>query len=155
MAIDSRLSSVPGSERPQVIGLLLRLVAQHWGEDVDDDLRAAGFDDIRAPHANVFPFVPTEGASVSAIALRATVRKQTMAQAVDQLERAGYVERRPDPHDRRARLVVLTERGESVRDTAVAATRRVERRWAELVGTDDLEALRELLVRLLDRLAPS
>lgn len=153
--MDSHLSSsgspsdAEGASPPPVIGLLLRLAAQQWGEDVDDDLRAAGFDDIRAPHANVFPFVPPEGASVSVIAHRANVRKQTMAQAVDQLERAGYVTRRRDPHDRRAWSVALTERGESVTSTAVAAGSRVEARWAELIGAEDLEVLRALLQRLL------
>jgi DNA-binding MarR family transcriptional regulator len=149
--VDSHLSI--SDDTAPVLGLLLRLAAQQWGEDVDDDLRAAGFDDIRAPHANVFPFVPPEGATVSEIAQRATVRKQTMAQAVEQLERAGYVARRPDPHDRRARRVVLTEQGESVRATAVAAAGRVEGRWADLMGEDDLETLRGLLRRLLGRLA--
>jgi DNA-binding MarR family transcriptional regulator len=148
--IDSHLSS-PG-DPPPVIGLLLRLLAQRWGEDVDDDLQAAGFHDIRSAHANVFPFVPPDGVTVSELAQRASVRKQTMAQAVDQLEAAGYVTRRPDPHDRRARRVVLTERGAAVRATAVTAVARVERRWAELDGADELEALRAHLLRLLQRL---
>jgi DNA-binding MarR family transcriptional regulator len=39
--------------------------------------------------------VPPEGISVSGLAELARVRKQTMAQAVEQLERMRYVERRP------------------------------------------------------------
>ncbi len=34
-----------------------------------------------------------------------------MGYLVDALERRGYVERRPDPADRLAALVVITERG--------------------------------------------
>lgn len=60
---------------------------------------------------NVFPFVPPEGITVSELAELARVRKQTMAEAVEQLERMGYVERQPKPRDRRSRLVFLTERG--------------------------------------------
>jgi DNA-binding MarR family transcriptional regulator len=37
-----------------------------------------------------------------------------MAQSVDQLEQAGYLERRPNPRDGRSRLIVLTERGKAV-----------------------------------------
>ncbi len=97
-------------ERP-VIGLLLRLVYQHYAQDIEAALHGAGFDDIRPGAANVFPFVPPEGTTVSRLAELARVRKQSMAQAVDQLERTGYVERRPNPHDQRSQLVFLTERG--------------------------------------------
>ncbi|WP_308257481.1 MarR family winged helix-turn-helix transcriptional regulator [Pseudonocardia lacus] len=137
---------------PDALGLLLRLLHQHWGEDVGEALREAGLDGIRAPHANVFPFVPPGGIAVSELARAANMRKQSMAEAVDQLERAGYVERRPDPHDRRARLVSLTERGEAVRSVAVAAGHRVEQRWTELTGPAEIAALRTTLQRLLSRL---
>lgn len=132
-----------------LIGLLLRVLHQHHAHDVDAALRAAGFDDIRPPHANVFPFIPADGIPVSELARRASVRKQTMAQAVEQLERMGYVERRPDPEDRRARRVFLTPRGEAVRPVGVAAGRRVEERWADLTSPEQIEALRDALQRLL------
>lgn len=135
------------------MGLLLRLAGQHYSLEVDAALRAAGFEGIRPPHANVFPFVPPEGIRVSDLARRGRVRKQTTAQAVEQLERMGYVERRPDPRDGRARLVFLTPRGEAVRPVAVAAGSRVEQRWAELLGREELEALRASLLRLLGALA--
>lgn len=139
-------------QRP-LLGLLLRLAAQHWNSRVGEALAAAGFDDIRPAHANVFPFVPEEGASVSDLAAWALVRKQTMAQAVDQLEQLGYVERRPDPRDRRARLVRLTARGNAVRPVAVRAGRLAERRWAELTSPEHVEQLRGQLQRLLTALS--
>ena len=76
-----------------LIGLLLRLVYQHYAQDIEAALREAGFGDIRPAAANVFPFVPPEGITVSRLAELARVRKQSMAQAVDQLERTGYLER--------------------------------------------------------------
>jgi DNA-binding MarR family transcriptional regulator len=135
-----------------LIGLLLRLLYQHYSQDIDTALREAGFDGIRPPHANVFPFVPPEGIQVSDLAQLARVRKQTMAQAVEQLERAGYVERRPNPRDRRSRLVFLTERGAAVRPVTHATAARVEERWAELTSPEEIEALRASLQRLLTQL---
>jgi DNA-binding MarR family transcriptional regulator len=135
-----------------LIGLLLRLLYQHYAQDIDAALREAGFGDIRPPHANVFPFVTSEGITVSELAELARVRKQTMAEAVDQLERMGYVERRPNPHDRRSRLVFLTERGASVRPVTHATAARVEERWAELTSPEELETLRASLLRLLTAL---
>jgi len=138
-------------DRP-VIGLLLRLVYQHYAQDIDAALREAGFDDIRPAAANVFPFVPPEGITVSRLAELARVRKQSMAQAVDQLERTGYVERRLNPRDHRARLVFLTERGASVPPVTHAAADRVEQRWAQLTSPAEFEALRASLLRLLTEL---
>jgi DNA-binding MarR family transcriptional regulator len=89
---------------------------------------------------------------VTELAELARVRKQTMAEAVDQLERMGYVERRPNPRDRRSRLVFLTERGASVKPVTHATAARVEERWAELTSREELEALRASLLHLLTQL---
>jgi DNA-binding MarR family transcriptional regulator len=135
-----------------LIGLLLRLLYQHHSQDIDAALREAGFGDIRPAHSNVFPFVPPEGITVSGLAELARMRKQSMAEAVEQLERMGYVERRPNPQDRRSRLVFLTERGEAVRPVTHATAARVEERWAQLTSPAELEELRAMLLRLLTEL---
>ena len=135
-----------------LIGLLLRLLYQQYSQDIEASLREAGFGDLRPPHSNVFPFVPSDGITVSELADLARVRKQSMAEAVDQLERMGYVERRPNPRDGRSRLVFLSERGESVRPVTHATAERVEQRWAELTSPEELEALRGSLLRLLTEL---
>lgn len=138
-------------DRP-LIGLVLRLVYQHYAQDIEAALREAGFGDIRPAAANVFPFVPPGGITVSRLAELARVRKQSMAQAVDQLERTGYVERRPNPRDHRSRLVFLTDRGASVPLVTHAAAERVEQRWAQLTSPAEFETLRASLLRLLAEL---
>ena len=139
----------PGFPDQPLIGLLLRLVYQHYAQDIDAALREAGFGDIRPAAANVFPFVPAEGITVSQLAELAQVRKQSMAQAVSQLEQTGYVERRPNPRDHRSQLVFLTERGAAVPPVTHAAAERVEKRWAQLTSPAEFEALRAALLRLL------
>ncbi len=135
-----------------LVGLLLRLLYQHYSEDIHAALRDAGFGDLGPAHANVFPFVGPEGVTVSELARLAGVRKQTMAQAIEQLEQMGYVERRPNPRDRRSRLVFLTERGESVKPVTHATAERVEKRWAQLTSPAELEAIRGSLLHLLNQL---
>jgi DNA-binding MarR family transcriptional regulator len=82
------------------------------------------------------------------------VRKQTMAQTVEQLERTGYVERRPNPSDRRSQLVFLSARGKRIPPVTHKAAAAVEKRWARLVGPNELESLRVALLDLLTRLTP-
>ena len=136
-------------ERPKpLIGLLLRLANQRWSTEMDAELVKLGVRGLTAAHARVIPFVPPEGASVQWLASKANVRKQTMAQSVEQLVAAGLVERRPDPGDRRASLVVLTEAGLAIRPMSRKAGGKVERAWADQLGDDRLEALRTALIDL-------
>lgn len=138
------------SSTPRSIGVLLRLAHQQFSSAVDGALAEQGFGDIRPHHANVFTFVPPEGIQVSDLTLKAGVRKQTMAQAVEELEALGYVERRSHPTDKRARLVLLTERGKRIRPLAMATGQGVEEDWGKRLGQQRLEALRSILQELLD-----
>jgi DNA-binding MarR family transcriptional regulator len=137
---------------PPSLGLLLRLVHQRWTQAVEAALERAGFGDVRPSHANVFTFMRPEGVQVSELTRLAHVRKQTMAQAVEELEQAGYVERRPDPADRRGRLVFLTKKGRSVQPVAIAAGRQVDESWASLTSPEQIDELRRALQKLLGQL---
>ncbi len=134
---------------PGSLGVLLRLLHQQFAGAVDEALAEAGFGDVRAAHASVFTFVPPGGMPVSELTLLARVRKQSMAQTVDELEKLGYVERRPSPTDKRSRLVFLTERGQKIRPLAIAAGSRTEAQWAGLVGAGELDAIKQALGGLL------
>jgi DNA-binding MarR family transcriptional regulator len=136
------------TDRPS-IALLLRVIYQHHSRAIESALRTAGFDDIAPSAGNVFPFIGPDGITTSALAELASVRKQTMAQAVEQLERGGYVEKRDNPDDRRSRLVFLTDRGRTVTPVTHAAAAAVEHQWATLIGNDELEHLRKELRSLL------
>jgi DNA-binding MarR family transcriptional regulator len=134
------------------IGLLLRLLYQLYSLEIQAALQQAGFDDINPAAANVFTFLTSEGATVSELANLSHVRKQTMAQTVEQLEASGYVVRRPNPNDRRSQLVYLTARGKRIPAVTHKAAAVVEKRWARLKGADDLKSLRTSLTDLLTSL---
>lgn len=76
------------------------------------------------------------------------IAARSTTEVVDALETRGLVERRPDPDDRRATLVALTEHGASVLD-AIRAARgtETERAFGRLSQTD-----RAHLARILRRL---
>jgi DNA-binding MarR family transcriptional regulator len=143
---------MPDSLEHPTMGLLLRLLYQLYSLEIQGALREAGFDDINPAAANVFTFLTSDGATVSELANLSHVRKQTMAQTVEQLERSGYVERRPNPKDRRSQLVFLTTRGKRVPRITHRAAAAVEKRWARASGADELETLRMSLLDLLTRL---
>ena len=72
---------------------------------------------------------------------------------VDDLEQAGLVERRPHPTDRRAKLVVATERGTALGRRAQEILDRPPEGLSEL-SADDLEALGRILSRIRGEAEP-
>lgn len=110
-----------------------------------DAVVAAGITDITLAQARVAARISPDGSRVSDLAEQARVTKQSAAFLVEQLEKAGYVERVPDPTDGRARLVRLTTRARRIARAADAEVQRVLTEWADHVGEDRLRQMHETL----------
>ena len=104
------------------------------------------FGDLRPSHGNVMEQLELEdGLRLTDLASRAGITAQSMGELVDDLEVKGYVERRPDPGDRRAKRIHLTQRGRKNALVAKRATADVEDQLAELLGADRYYLLRGIL----------
>jgi DNA-binding MarR family transcriptional regulator len=68
---------------------------------------------------------------------------------VDALERLGYVVRTPDPGDRRAKVIMLTEAGRRCSEAGRGAVETFERELVEILGQRGHQQLRRMLLRLL------
>jgi len=141
---------LPGESRDEHpnIGILLRAPFQEVVRRVTEGLAEAGFGDIRPAHTAVFQHIRAEGSRLSELAERAQLTKQSMSYLVDYLERRGYLERRPDPTDRRAALIVLTERGWDEVRAALRIIAEIEEEWTRRLGRRRMAQLRELLAAL-------
>lgn len=73
----------------------------------------------------------------------------TMVALVDEMERAGQVERRRNPSDRRRYILRLTDEGRAALERAGRAVDAVERDFLAAVPVEDRERLRALLGDLL------
>jgi DNA-binding MarR family transcriptional regulator len=109
----------------------------------------AGFPQ-RPAHSGVFAHIDVEGGTrLTELARRANITPQAMGELVDDLERMGYVTRRPDPEDRRAKLIALTPRGVACVQAAFETIVGIEGRLEQLLGERQLEALRKALNRII------
>ena len=130
------------------LGLLLFIPYRAMENEVLGALAEAGFDDITLAQARVFQRIDRDGSRLTELAEAAQVTKQTVGFLVDQLERAGYVERTPDPRDGRARLVRVSERGAAAVRASLTVVAEVEARWTAHLGTTRTAQLRESLTML-------
>jgi len=72
-----------------------------------------------------------------------------MAEIVDDLQRLGIVERRPDPSDRRAKLITLTDDGWKAMRTAQAIIAQLEADYAAIVGPERFEVMCQAMQALI------
>jgi DNA-binding MarR family transcriptional regulator len=136
---------VPTERQEPSLGVLLYVTYRALEQRAHEAVVAAGISDITRAQARIAARIGPHGSRVSDLAEQARVTKQSAAFLVDHLEAAGYVERVPDPADRRARLVRLTARADKVVRIANAEVDRVLAEWADRVGADRLRQVYETL----------
>lgn len=130
------------------LGLLLFIPYRALETRVFERLAEAGFDDITPAQSRVFQRISANGTRLTELAEQAQVTKQTAGFLVDQLERAGYVRRVPDPTDARARLVQIAERGARTIPIAAAVVAEIEAEWTAHLGATQAAQLRRALLSL-------
>jgi len=133
---------------PPLIGALLRIPWEAVQRHMLERLHERGFGDFDAAYLNVFQYPGPQGARPSELATRLRISKQALNYLLGELERLGYLERRPDPDDLRSKRVALTSRGIAAVDAIRAAVADVETAWAERLGPERFAALREFLLEL-------
>ena len=101
-----------------------------------------GHPDVRPTHNAVFQYLDAAGTTVSTLAERAEMTKQAMGELVAYLEARGYVDRVPDPSDRRAKLVRPTAKGREVYAIVRELIPELEQRLADTLGATRVNQLR-------------
>jgi DNA-binding MarR family transcriptional regulator len=136
-----------GSPEPLNLGLLLFIPYRSMESAVLAHLKVHGHD-LPLSQARVFQRIAPDGSRLGELAQAAQVSKQTLGSVVDQLERAGYVSRVPDPTDARARLVVVTDLGRELVELSLPVVREIESAWQAHLGATRTRELRRILEAL-------
>jgi DNA-binding MarR family transcriptional regulator len=123
-------------------------------EEFERELASNGYGDIRPTHGCVFRFVRDDGMRLTRLAELAGITKQSTGELVDDLVKLGYVERVPDPDDRRAKLIRLTERGRQAQGVGFGLIVELEKRWADRFGAERMAGLRAVLEEIAAEKAP-
>jgi DNA-binding MarR family transcriptional regulator len=147
---EHRHTSAP--ERRAPIHGLLDIAARLAEDEFFGRLHDRGFDTVRPGHGCVFGHIEPEGSRLTDLAAAAGYTKQTVGEVTSELEELGYVERVPDPEDKRAKIIRLTERGREAQREGRRLIDDVEAEWAERYGKERVAELRELLEEVVGRI---
>jgi DNA-binding MarR family transcriptional regulator len=113
--------------------------------DVLAALGRAGFPQIRAVHLSLFRNLDLDGTRLTELAHRANMTKQSMQELVDSVQALGLIERRPDPGDRRAKIVAFSRKGLQLLDALHTAVLFMEARMADTIGPRAVRQITRLL----------
>ena len=109
----------------------------------------AGATDMRPAHGNAMEMLAIQdGLRLTDIAARAGMAPQSMGEIVDDLVAKGYLSRREDPADRRAKRIYLTQKGRDTAQASRIALLEVEQRISETLGTDTYQEMRRNLAAI-------
>jgi DNA-binding MarR family transcriptional regulator len=133
---------------PPMIGALLRLPWEAVREHMLERLHADGFADFDASYLIVVQYPGPQGERPSDLAARLRISKQALNHLLGQLEDLGYLERRPDPEDKRSKRIALTPRGTRAATTIRKAVAEMEDAWKQQLGPRRFAQLRALLLEL-------
>ena len=140
---------------PRNTTALLGLAYMSLGHRIVEGVNTAGFPQ-RPAHSAVMAHIDIDGGTrLSTIAARANITPQAVGELVDDLERLGYVVRQPDPDDRRAKRIVLTERGRESVAAALDTIASLEAELEDALGPDKVAELHDSLSRILTTSHPS
>jgi DNA-binding MarR family transcriptional regulator len=92
-----------------------------------------------------------ESLPLGQLADRLSCVKSNITQLIDRLEADGFVTRKPDPHDRRTRLAVLTAAGRRACEEGTRIQREAERDLLATLTREETHRLASLLEKLRKR----
>ncbi len=129
--------------------MLLRLAWLLHRDRMYERLAAAGYADVTQAQFALLRYPGVDGMRPSDAAELAGISKQTVNDLLGELERAGYLERKPHPDDGRGRIVRLTIRGKRLQRTAVRIGHEVEAAWATEIGPERISSLKDVLEQMI------
>lgn len=129
---------------------LMRSARGAYAQSIRAHLHALGIDDLPRNGVYILTGIDTAGGPRQDLPSELGVTKQAVSQLLDILVNQGYLERGPDPDDRRRIVLKLTERGEQVVEASVRAVDAVDRQLAERVSPEQIAAMRAALIALTE-----
>jgi len=134
------------------VGQLLGRLLREFRVELFAPAAEHGYADLREPHLHVFGNLGVDGIRLTDLAAKAQLSLAATSELVNQLQELGYLDRRPDARDRRAKLIFPTQRGLRALEDAGDRVAEIEQHWAQIAGPRRFDAACRTMQDLLDAL---
>jgi DNA-binding MarR family transcriptional regulator/catechol 2,3-dioxygenase-like lactoylglutathione lyase family enzyme len=143
------VAGMPADRSDFATPTLMRAARGTYARSIRAHLQAIGEEDLPRNGAFIL-FRLYEASEPHDLPTGLGVSKQAVSQAIDVLVNRGYVDRSPDPSDRRRITLELTERGHEVVAAVWRGTEAIDRQLEARVSPEGVEAMRSALMALAD-----
>jgi DNA-binding MarR family transcriptional regulator len=130
------------------VGWRLWNASRLWKEEFGAAMVAAGYPWFHDARSDVIPNLNRSGTRQALLVARMGLSKQAVQQLVDQLVEDGVLERKPDPDDKRGKIIIYTKLGNQMISDANRVKFKLEKNYRERLGEQAFKGLMNALGKL-------
>ncbi len=124
------------------IGKLLQQMSKMYGIEASTMLAERGHGGLSLAHTALVFNLDADGTKCTIVTKRAGIKRQSMAELANDLERRNYVKRIDDPNDKRAQIFVFTKSGIKFASDAKEICKQLDKKYEKLLGIDATTKIR-------------
>lgn len=134
-------------------GFLISRIKQKGTRIFDRMLTASGIDAFNGAQGRIlYVLWQNDGITISDLSSQTSLANTTLTSMLDRMEVTGLVIRKPDPTDRRSRLIALTEKAKSLRDDYTRISQQMNDIYYTGFSGEEIYQFEAYLQRVLNNL---
>ena len=120
-----------------------------------EKLKERGFPDFASSHGNIlFQLSVNEEMTMGELAQKINRDKSTTTVLVRKLESEGFITGKPDPADKRSRIIYLTQKGKQFNNTAMELSKELLETFYKGFTEEEKQRFFQSLMRIKDNFIP-
>lgn len=116
------------------LGKLFQRMSKMYNDDANDMLIKRGHSGLSLAHTALVFNLDDDGTKCTIVTKRAGIKRQSMAELANDLEKNGYIKRVDDPNDKRAQLFIFTKTGLDFSKDAKEITNLLDKKYESILG---------------------
>lgn len=134
-------------------GFLISRIKQMGTRIFDRMLATSGIDSFNGAQGRIlYVLWQNDDISISSLSAQTSLANTTLTAMLDRMENIGLIARKPDPKDRRNRLIVLTEKAKSLQEDYMNISQRMNVIYYAGFSETEIEQFESYLQRILNNL---
>lgn len=134
-------------------GYLISRIKQVGTRIFDRMLSDSGIDSFNGAQGRIlYVLWQNDEISISSLSAQTSLANTTLTAMLDRMENSGLIERRPDPKDRRNKLIALTKKAEALKGDYLDISQKMNELYYKGFSEEEIEILENYLQRILTNL---